>query len=109
MSHLYDALGQDRLRRERLGCLREVAAKTLQERPGLIERIADRACLAKLERQRSFDHDATSSRPTCFGARADGQSKESCKEWIGGPVALRWRLDQSQAAPATVENTATVL
>ena len=45
MSHLYDALGQDRLRRERLGCLREVAAKTLQERPSLIERIANRAWL----------------------------------------------------------------
>src|SRR5262245_3762748 len=44
------------LRRERLGCLREVSAKTLQERPGFIERIADRACLAKLKRQRIFNH-----------------------------------------------------
>jgi hypothetical protein len=35
MSHLYDALGQDRLRRERLGCLREVAAKTLKPVFGL--------------------------------------------------------------------------
>ena len=70
MRHLYDALGQDRLRRELLGCLREVTAKTLQERPGLIERIADRAGLAKLKGQRIFIHDANSSRPTCFGARA---------------------------------------
>jgi hypothetical protein len=45
--HLYDALGQDRLRRERVGWFHEVAAKTLQERPGFIERIANRACLAK--------------------------------------------------------------
>src|SRR5262249_38652448 len=61
ISHLYDALGQDRLRRERLGCLREVAAKTLQERPSLIERIADRVCLAKRKRQRIFSHAANSS------------------------------------------------
>jgi hypothetical protein len=73
ISHLYDALGQDRLRRERLGCFREVAAKTLQERPSLIERIADRACLAKLKRQRIFNDDANSSRPTCFGARVEGR------------------------------------
>src|SRR5215813_9773411 len=80
MSHLYDALGQDRLRRERLGCLREVAAKTLQERPSLIERIANRACLAKIKRQRIFNYHANSSRPTCFGARAEGRSKGSCDE-----------------------------
>src|SRR5262249_15804884 len=65
IGHLYDALGQYRLRRERLGCLREVAAKTLQERPRLIERIANRACLAKIKRQRIFNHHANSSRPTC--------------------------------------------
>ena len=75
ISHLYDALGQDRLRRERLRCFREVAAKTLQECPSLIERIADRACLAKLKRQQIFNDDANSSRPTCFGARAEGRSK----------------------------------
>jgi hypothetical protein len=73
ISHLYDALGQDRLRRERLGCFREVAAKTLQERPSLIECIADRACLAKLNRQQIFNDDANSSRPTCFGARVEGR------------------------------------
>src|SRR5262249_16458236 len=72
---LYDALGQDRLGRERFGCLREVAAKTLQERPGIIERIANRTCLAEIKRQRIFDHDAISSRPTCFGARTEGRSK----------------------------------
>jgi hypothetical protein len=38
------------LRRERVGWFREIAAKTLQERPGLTERIANRACLAKLKR-----------------------------------------------------------
>src|SRR5215467_14290060 len=92
MSHLYDALGQDRLRRERLGCLREVAAKTLQERPSLIERIANRACLAKLKRQRMLNHHANSSRPTCYGARAEGCSKGPVMQWIAGPVALRWRL-----------------
>jgi hypothetical protein len=47
----------------------------LQERPSLIERNANRACLAKIKRQRIFNHDANSSRPTCFGARADGHSK----------------------------------
>jgi hypothetical protein len=30
-------------------------------------------------------------------------------KWIGGPVALRQRLDQSEATPATVESTATAL
>jgi hypothetical protein len=30
----------------------------LQERPSLIERIANRACLAKIKRQRIFNHDA---------------------------------------------------
>jgi hypothetical protein len=48
---------------ERFGCLREVAAKTLQERPGIIERIANRTCLAKLKRQRSFNHDAPDMLP----------------------------------------------
>src|SRR5262249_31308 len=109
MSHLYDALGQDRLRRERLGCLREVAAKTLQERPSLIERIANRACLAKLKRQRMLNHHANSSRPTCYGARAEGCSKGPVMQWIAGPVALRWRLDHSEATSATVGSRATVL
>src|ERR1700730_9537010 len=62
---------------EGVGWFRE-AAKTLQERRGFIERIADRACLAKIKRQRIFNHDANSSRPTCFGARAEGCSKRCC-------------------------------
>jgi hypothetical protein len=45
----------------------------LQERPSLIERIADGACLVKLKRQRIFNHHANSSRPRCSGARADGR------------------------------------
>src|SRR5262249_53525039 len=109
IGHLYDALGQDRLRRERVGWFREVAAKTLQERPGFIERIANPACLAKLERQRIFNHHANSSRPTCSAARADGAKKRPVMKWIGGPVALRQRLDHSEATPATVGSTATVL
>ena len=75
IGHLYDTLGQDPLRGERVGWFRQVAAKTLQERPGFIERIADRACLAKLKGQRIFINDANSSCPTCFGARAEGRSK----------------------------------
>src|SRR5262249_5924184 len=42
---------------------------------GIIERIANRTCLAEIKRQRIFDHDAISSRPTCFGARTEGRSK----------------------------------
>jgi hypothetical protein len=49
------------------------AREQAQERPSLIERIADRACLAKLKRQRIFNDDANSSRPTCFGARVEGR------------------------------------
>src|SRR6478736_2415152 len=30
-------------------------------------------------------------------------------QWIKGPVALRWRLDHSEATSATVGSTATVL
>src|SRR5215467_2721338 len=56
IGHLYDALGQDRSRREGLGCVREIAAKTLQERPGIIERIANPARLAIFKRQRIFNH-----------------------------------------------------
>ena len=89
--------------------VREVAAKTLQERPGFIERIADRACLAKFKCQRVFNHDANSSRPRCFGARADGHSKGSCDAVVAGPVALRQRLDHSETTPGTVGSTATVL
>src|SRR5258708_12940400 len=37
IGHLYDALGQDRLRRERVGWFREVAAKTFQERPTFLQ------------------------------------------------------------------------
>ena len=55
ISHLYDALGQDRSRLERLGWFREVAANTLQKRPGIIERIANRSGLAQIKRQRSFN------------------------------------------------------
>src|SRR5215467_14725902 len=101
IGHLYDALGQDRLGRERFGCLREVAAKTLQERPGIIERVANRTCLAEIKRQRIFDHDAISSRPTCFGARTEGRSKGVPRcSGFKGPVALRWRLDHSEATAA---------
>ena len=72
---------------------REVAANTLQDRPGTIERIANRSCLAQIKRQRSFNHDAISSRPTCFGARADGRSKGSCDEvdWRPGRFATAAR------------------
>src|SRR5262245_11427381 len=82
IGHLYDALGQDRLGRERFGSLREVAAKTLQERPGIIERIANRTCLAKLKRQRSFDHDAPDM--LRVRARTDAQRGPGMK-WIAGP------------------------
>jgi hypothetical protein len=90
-----------RLRRERLGCLREVAAKTLQERPRRIERIANRACLAKIKRQRIFNHHPNSSRPTCFSARAEGRSKGSCDEVDCRPgrfaTAARWRVCRPQS------------
>src|SRR5215471_18916386 len=39
--------------------------------------------------------------------RTDAQ-KGPVMKWIGGPVALRQRLDQSQATPATVGSTAIV-
>src|SRR5262249_22839476 len=109
IGHLYDALGQDCLRRERVGCLRELAAKTLQERPGFIERNANRACLAKIKRQRIFNHDANSSRLTCFGARRTDAQGGPPMQWIEGPVALRWRLDHSEATVAAVGSRATVL
>src|SRR5262249_27514562 len=35
-----------------------VAANTLQECPGIIERIANRSCLVKIKRQRSYPEDA---------------------------------------------------
>jgi hypothetical protein len=43
--------------------------------------------------QRSFNHDAISSHPTCFGASADGRSKGSCDEvdWRPGRFATAAR------------------
>jgi hypothetical protein len=99
-------LARNRLRRERFWCLREVAAKTLQERPGIIERIANRTCFAKFKRQRSFNHDAPDM--LSVPERTDAQ-KGPVMKWIAGPVALRQRLDHLEARPATVGSRATVL
>src|SRR2546430_10418775 len=107
ISHLYDALGQDRSRLERLGWFREVAANTLQEGPGIIERIANRSCLAKIKRQRSFNHDAISSRRHASVREQTDAQKGPVMQWIGGPVALRRRLDHSEATPATLGTTST--
>src|SRR6516225_7992503 len=40
--------------------------------------------------------------------RRDAQ-KGAAMQWIKGPVALRWRLDHSEATSATVGSRATVL
>src|SRR6516162_3445745 len=40
--------------------------------------------------------------------RRDAQ-RGAAMQWIKGPVALRWRLDLSEARPATVGSRATVL
>src|SRR5262249_12924491 len=109
IGHLYDALGQDGLRRERVGCVREVAAKTLEERPGFIERIANRACLAKLERQRISTITQTPHARHASVRERRGAQRGAAMQWIKGPVALRWRLDHSEATSATVGSRATVL
>jgi hypothetical protein len=109
IGHLNDALGQDRSRREGLGCVREVAARTLQERPGIIERIANPACLARFKRQRiSTISQTPHARHASARERRDAQ-RGAAMQWIKGPVALRWRLDVSEARPATVGSRATVL
>jgi len=64
-----------------------------------VERIANRACLAKIKRQRIFNHHANSSRPTSFGASAEGRSKGPVMKWIAGPVALLQRLDHRVCRP----------
>src|ERR1700730_1821760 len=38
-----------------------------------------------------------------------GAQNGAAMQWIKGPVALRWRLAHSEATPATVGSTATVL
>src|SRR5262249_49849256 len=106
IGHLYDALGQDRLGRERFGCLREVAAKTLQERPGIIERVANRTCLAKINPRWIFDKRGPEMMRV--SGRTDAK-KGPVMRWIAGPVALRRGLDHLKARPATVGSRATVL
>src|SRR5262249_49633252 len=106
IGHLYDALGQDRLGRERFGCLREVAAKTLQERPGITKRVENGTCLAKHNRHRSLDKDVPDMMRV--SERTDAK-KGPVMKWIAGPVALRRGLDPLKARPATVGSRATVL
>src|SRR6516162_6464137 len=42
-------------------------------------------------------------------ARRASVRERNAQKWIGGSVALRWRLDHSEATAATVGSTATVL